>query len=132
DGEFDSRFDSRRDTFTWQNDLRLAEDHSLVLGLDYQRDEVNGTTAYAEDSRDNKGAFVQYLREYGRHDWQLSLRRDDNDQFGTHDTGNLAWGYALGEALRVTASYGTAFKAPTFNQLYFPGFGNPELQAEES
>jgi vitamin B12 transporter len=38
----------------------------------------------------------------------------------------------LGDELRLTASYGTAFKAPTFNQLYFPGFGNPQLDAEQS
>lgn len=132
DGDFDSRFDSRRDSLSWQNDLSLADGHTLSLGVDYQRDEVNGTVAYAVDNRDNKGAFVQYLGEYGRHDWQLSLRRDDNEQFGSHDTGNVTWGYALSEALRLTASYGTAFKAPTFNQLYYPGFGNPELQAEES
>lgn len=132
DGDFNSRFDSRRDSFTWQNDLSLADGHSLTLGADYQRDEVNGTVAYALESRDNQGAFVQYLGQHGQQDWQLSLRRDDNQQFGRHDTGNIAWGYALNEALRLTASYGTAFKAPTFNQLYYPGFGNPDLQAEES
>lgn len=132
DGAFYSRFDSRRDTFTWQNDVTLAEGHLLTLGADYQRDEVNGSTAYAEDSRDNHGAFAQYLGQVGRHDWQLSVRHDDDEQFGSHDTGNLGYGYALTDALRVTASYGTAFKAPTFNQLYYPGFGNPDLDAEKS
>jgi vitamin B12 transporter len=34
--------------------------------------------------------------------------------------------------MRLTASYGTAFKAPTFNELYFPGFGNPNLSPEQS
>ncbi|MEP6997917.1 MAG: TonB-dependent receptor, partial [Betaproteobacteria bacterium] len=29
-----------------------------------------------------------------------------------------------------SASYGTAFKAPTFNDLYYPGFSNPDLRAE--
>ncbi len=132
DGAFNSRFDSRRDSLSWQNDLTLADGHSLILGADYQRDEVNGTVAYALESRDNQGAFVQYLGQHGAQDWQLSLRHDDNEQFGRHDTGNIAWGYALSQALRLTASYGTAFKAPTFNQLYYPGFGNPDLQAEES
>ena len=33
---------------------------------------------------------------------------------------------------RVTAGYGTAFKAPTFNDLYFPGFSNPDLAPETS
>ncbi|WP_439888052.1 TonB-dependent vitamin B12 receptor [Pseudomonas sp. MBLB4123] len=132
DGAFYSRFDSRRDSVSWQNDLSLAPGHTLTLGADYQHDEVNGSTAYAEDSRDNKGAFAQYLGEAGRHDWQLALRRDDNQQFGQHDTGNLGYGYALSDALRATLSYGTAFKAPTFNELYFPGYGNPDLDAETS
>ncbi|MHA6638795.1 TonB-dependent vitamin B12 receptor [Stutzerimonas frequens] len=132
DGQFYSRFDSRRDTLSWQNDIELTAGHTLILGADRQRDEVNGTTVYAEDSRDNDGYFAQYLGEAGRHDWQLSLRRDDNEQFGQHDTGNIGYGYALTDWLRGTISYGTAFKAPTFNELYFPNYGNPELDAETS
>ncbi|MDA7088559.1 TonB-dependent vitamin B12 receptor [Pseudomonas sp. SA3-5] len=132
DGSFDSRFDSRRDSASWQNDLSLAPGHTLTLGADYLHDEVSGSTAYAEDSRDNTGGFVQYLGEAGQHDWQLSLRRDNNQQFGQHDTGNLGYGYALNDWLRATLSYGTAFKAPTFNELYFPSYGNPELEAETS
>jgi vitamin B12 transporter len=132
DGAFFSRFDSRRDSASWQNDLTLTPGHTLSLGADYQHDQVNGSTAYAEDSRDNSGAFVQYLGEVGRHDWQVSLRRDDNQQFGRHDTGNIGYGYALSDWLRATLSYGTAFKAPTFNELYYPGYGNPELDAETS
>ena len=131
DGAFKSRFDTRRDSLSWQNELSLAAGHTLQLGLDHQHDEVNGS-AYAEDSRDNDGYFAQYLGGMGRHDWQLALRRDDNQQFGEHETGSLAYGYALSEALRAHASYGSAFKAPTFNELYYPGYGNPELQAETS
>ncbi len=132
DGRFFSRFDSRRDSLIWQNELSLAPGHDLILGLDYQHDEVSGSTAYAEDSRDNQGYFAQYLGSQGRHDWQLALRRDHDQQFGRQHTGSLAYGFAWSEALRSTLSYGTAFKAPTFNQLYFPGFGNPDLQAETS
>lgn len=132
DGAFYSRFDSRRDSASWQNDLTLAVGHTLTLGADHQRDQVNGSTAYAEDSRDNSGAFVQYLGEVGRHNWQMALRGDDNQQFGQHATGNIGYGYALSDWLRATLNYGSAFKAPTFNQLYYPGFGNPDLDAETS
>ncbi|MEX6502603.1 TonB-dependent vitamin B12 receptor [Pseudomonas zhanjiangensis] len=132
DGGFDSRFDSRRDSASWQNDLSLAPGHTLTLGVDYLHDEVNSSKSYAEDSRDNKGGFVQYLGEAGKHDWQLSLRRDNNQQFGHHDTGNIGYGYALSDWLRATLSYGTAFKAPTFNELYYPNYGNPDLDAETS
>ncbi|BAN47552.1 TonB-dependent vitamin B12 receptor [Metapseudomonas resinovorans] len=131
-GLFYSRFDSQRDSASWLNDLTLAEGHVLTLGYDWQRDEVSSSTAFDRDSRLNRGWFAQYLGEYGRQDWQLSLRRDDNQQFGTHDTGSAAWGYALTDALRFSLSYGTAFKAPTFNELYFPDYGNPNLDAETS
>ncbi len=132
DGRFYSRFDTRRDSLSWQNDLTLAEGHVLTLGYDWQKDEISSSEAFSVDSRLNKGWFAQYLGQYGRQDWQLSLRRDDNQQFGVHDTGSAAWGYALSDALRFTVSYGTAFKAPTFNELYYPDYGNPDLDAETS
>ncbi|MBD2839184.1 TonB-dependent vitamin B12 receptor [Pseudomonas sp. JM0905a] len=131
-GLFSSQFDSQRNSASWLNDLTLAEGHVLTLGYDWQQDEVSGSTAFDKDSRLNKGWFAQYLGEHGRQDWQLSLRRDDNEQFGTHDTGNAAWGYALTDAVRFSLSYGTAFKAPSFNELYFPDYGNPNLDAETS
>jgi vitamin B12 transporter len=132
DGDFYSRFDSRRDSVSWQNDIELAVGHTLTLGVDHQHDEVQSTAEYDEDSRHNDGYFAQYLGQSGRHDWQLSLRRDDNEQFGQHDTGNAGYGYAFTDWLRGTISYGTAFKAPTFNELYSPDYGNPELDAETS
>ena len=132
DGAFSSRFESERDTLSWQNDLTLASDHLLTLGVDYQDDKVSGTTAYTVTTRDNVGLFGQYLGRFGMHDLQASLRGDDNEQFGSQTTGSLAWGYEFGGGLRLTASYGTAFKAPTFNELYFPEFGNPNLSPEES
>lgn len=132
DGAFKSRFDTERDTVSFQNDIAIATDHLLTVGADDQDDRVDGTTAYAVSSRNNTGLFTQYQGIFGAHDVQLSLRRDANEQFGNRNTGGTAWGYALNETLRLTASYGTAFKAPTFNELYFPGFGNPSLRPEES
>lgn len=131
-GAFKSRFDTERDTFSLQNDVSLTPGHLLTIGADYRDDRVGSTTAYAVTSRHDTGLFTQYQGTFGAHDVQLSLRRDDNQQFGKRDTGSAAWGYALSERLRLTASYGTAFKAPTFNQLYFPGFGSATLRPERS
>ncbi|QDX81752.1 TonB-dependent vitamin B12 receptor [Denitratisoma sp. DHT3] len=132
DALFKSRFNTRRDTVNWQNEIALAPGQQLVAGVDWQRDRLESTTRYAVGSRDNAGVFAQYLAEAGGHDWQLSARRDDSEQFGAKTTGALAWGHALTRDLRLTASHGTAFKAPTFNQLYYPGFGNPQLRPEEA
>ncbi|MDB5815704.1 MAG: Outer rane vitamin receptor BtuB [Rhodocyclales bacterium] len=132
DGTFVSRFMTRRDSGSWQNDVTLAKGHTLVMGLDYLRDKVVSTTAYNVRSRANRAVFSEYLADVGAFSFQLAGRHDDNEQFGSHNTGSAATGYAFSKALRLTASYGTAFKAPTFNELYFPGFGTPTLQPEKS
>lgn len=132
DGSFQSRFDTERDSLSWQNDVTLSDTQWLTLGLDYQDDRVEGTTTYAVSARDTTGVFALYQAAFGAHNAQLSVRRDDNAQFGNRTTGGLAWGYAVNDRLRLLASYGTAFKAPTFNELYFPAYGNADLRPEES
>ena len=132
DSSFMSRFNTQRNSATWQNDITVGNDRLLTLGLDRQNDSVDSTTAYVVNSRNNTGLFTQYQGAVGVYDMQVSLRRDDNEQFGNHTTGGLAFGAKLSNALRGTLSYGTAFKAPTFNELYFPGYGNANLRPEES
>lgn len=129
---FYSQFNTERDTTSWQNDLTLGAGQLLTLGLDYQEDRIVSDTAYALRSRDDTGAFAQYQGSFGAHNVQTSLRRDDNSQFGGKGTGNLAWGYAFTDGLRLFTAYGTAFKAPTFNELYYPGYGNAKLKPESS
>ena len=122
DGRFSSTFNTLRNVASWQNDVVLGKDQLLTVGADYQDDRVGSTTAYTRTERADTGVFLQHQGKFGDHDVLIGLRRDDNEQFGIHNTGNLAWGYALSPRLRARLSYGTAFKAPTFNQLYFPGF----------
>lgn len=126
-------FDTRRDTASAQADIGLSADHVLSLGADWQRDAVESDTAYAVTDRDNVAGFAQYQGRFGAHRVQASLRRDDNEQFGNATTGGLGWGMDLSQGLALRASYGTGFKAPTFNDLYFPfGSGNPDLDPERS
>ncbi len=131
DGTFASRFKTDRDTVSWQNDFRLSPRQLLTAGIDYQQDEVDSDSTYAVTSRDNTGVFTEYQATVSGHDLQLSARQDDNDQFGSFNTGGISWGHHLGDNLRLTASWGTAFKAPTFNDLYFPN-ANPALEPEQS
>ncbi len=125
-------FGSRRDSASAQADIALADAQLLTLGVDWLRDRVDSDTDFDENRRTNRAAFAQYQGRFGSHDLQLALRNDDNEQFGDETTGTAAWGLSFADAWRVTASYGTAFKAPTFNELYFPGFGNPALRPESS
>lgn len=128
---FASTFDTLRNQISWQNDILLNESR-LIIGLDYTDEEVESDSEFAVTSRDNTGIFASYNTSIGEHVFDVSLREDDNEQFGNKTTGGIAYGYDLGEQTRVTFGYGTAFKAPSFNDLYFPGFGNPDLVPETS
>ena len=125
-------FATQRDSASAQADITLAERQVLTVGIDWLRDRVDSDTAYDDTRRGNSAVFAQYQGGFGAHDVQLAVRRDDNDQFGGKTTGTAAWGVGFAEHWRITASYGTAFKAPTFNELYFPFFGNPNLRPEYS
>ena len=127
-----SVFDTRRDSATWQNDVAVGTAGQLVVGLDWLQDRVVSSTRFVADSRWNRAAFVQYQSAVGRHEFGVAARVDDNQQFGSNATGSVSWGLGLGDGLHVYASAGTAFKAPSFNELYFPGFGNPVLDPEKA
>lgn len=132
DGVFKSRFNSRRYTAVWKNDVSIDTGKNLIAGVDWQRDQIDSATIYTATSRNNTAAFAEYLSQFGVQDLQFSLREDHNQQFGAATTGGAAWGYRFTNHLRLSISYGTAFKAPTFNELYYPGFGNAKLQPERS
>jgi len=107
--------------------------HEFVVGAETMTDQVEASTNYVETSRDNDAFFGQALLNFGPSDLHFSARSDDNEAFGTHETWGAAYGYQFDPHHRLRLSSGTAFKAPTFNDLYYPfGFGNPDLEPEES
>ncbi len=93
DGDFYSKFDTRRDVLSWQNDIAIGEQHLATLGVDYQQDVVTSTTDYTVDSRDDTGVFGQYQGWFGPGSVKASLRYDDNEQFGSYTTGDFALGW---------------------------------------
>lgn len=68
----------------------------------------------------------------GRQQVQLNFRHDDYADVGDADTWLVAYGYALTKSLRATLQASTAFRAPSFNDLHFPFFGNPRLRPEKA
>ncbi len=131
-GVFVSNLDTRRDSFSLQQDFAVADGQLLTLGADRQNDRLDTSLAFAVTRRHVTGFYAQYQGTYAGHAVQAALRNDDNSQFGNHVTGNAAWGYTLAGGTRLGLAYGTAFSAPTFNQLYFPGFEQPDLEPEKS
>jgi len=132
DGVAQTRFDSDRDTLSFLNDLSFGDSYILTLGTDLHRDRIDSTTDFVENERTNAGAFAQLSAAVRQHDFLFAARRDDNEQFGGETTGSTAWGWSPLADVRLRASFGTAFKAPSLNQLFFPGFGNPALEPERS
>lgn len=129
---FFSDIQTRRHSAALQGDIRLNGAGVLTIGADYHSDDVSTLTAFAETERDNEGYFVQWQGDFAGISIVTSLRHDDNEAYGDDTNGSFSLAYPLSESVQLVASYGTAFKAPTFNQLYWPGYSNPNLLPEES
>ncbi|MGB5606314.1 MAG: TonB-dependent receptor [Gammaproteobacteria bacterium] len=130
-------FDSERRTFSLQGDYYRTDTDVFTLGFDSHDDLVDSSTGYNETSRYTNAVFAQYRGEIGKHTFLGRIRPLDDEQFGSHTTGNIAWGYPVSNHMQLTASYGTAYRAPTFNDLYFPSFmgfptSDPNLDPETS
>ncbi|MAB51855.1 MULTISPECIES: TonB-dependent receptor [Marinobacter] len=124
-----STFDTKTRSARWENQISIGR-HEYIVGGELLVDEVDSTTEYDESSRTNAAVFGQALLNFGPTDFQLSLRADDNEAFGREETGAVAMGVDLDRNHRARVSYSTSFRAPTFNDLYFPNFGNADLQPE--
>lgn len=132
-GAFASKFNSTRWNASWLNEVALSDDHKLVVGSDYRLDQVDSSTLYNETSRYDAGIFTElHSRLWDNHFFNASVRGDKNEAFGEQVTGNFGWRYNGDYGISPFAGFGNAFKAPTFNQLYFPGFGNASLKPEQS
>ncbi len=127
-----SLFRTTNQQLTWQNTLQLSNTGQLLLGAENLVQNVDSDVAYAVTQRTVNSLFAGYTGNYGSHQVQTNLRQDQNSQYDTANTGLLGYGYAFDAAWRATASYSTAFRAPTFNALYYPGSGNVNLKPEQA
>lgn len=124
--------DSRSIELSSQSDLALSESGVLTLGLAYE--ERDGGSAGSFDERvEVASAFVQHAWSWDdRVHVTAGARHDDHSQFGGETTYRLAASWSLASDTRLHGSFGTGFKAPTLNDLFFPFFSNPDLEPETS
>ena len=125
-------FNTYRDSVNWQNDLTLDARNSLILGGDWYEDRINSSTAFEENSRWNRAAFIQHRYQADSFSTELGLRHDDNQQFGGQNTWSGTFTLPLNPDNDLLLSYSEGFRAPTFNDLYYPDFSNPALKPETS
>ncbi len=115
----------------WENQFATPVGTALVLA-ERQTEKVSRPGApFDVSERDIDGLAFGLDGGTGAHTWQGSLRHDHNSQFGGLSTGAAGYAFALTPAWRLGASGGTSFVAPSFNQLYYPSFGNPKLEPEK-
>ncbi|MDC5804679.1 TonB-dependent receptor [Vibrio europaeus] len=127
---------TKRNSASWVNTYSGLENSTINLGVDYYQEKAlrGGTNSsdYSDNKKTNTGVFITGFTQLSDLTLEASLRNDRDSGFGNHTTWNLGAGYALTEAIELVGSYGTAFKAPTFNDLYYPTSGNPDLKPETS
>lgn len=141
-----NRENSRQTELSWQNDIDTPLGKGL-LGFERLEEALDASSTYVTTDRAVNSVLAGWRFAQGQHNMQLNARHDDSTQYGDRNTGSVAYGYRLTPAWRANVSYGTAFKAPTFSDLYFPlecydypDFpewsgcygGNPSLKPESS
>ncbi|ROV57685.1 TonB-dependent receptor [Vibrio ponticus] len=129
-----------RNNVSWVNTYTVLSNTVLNFGADYYEEKANrggtNTTDYEKTKKDNSAVFIASRIDFSPVSLELSTRYDDDSAFGGQTTWNAAFGFSITESIQAIASTGTAFKAPTINDLYWPESpwdkGNPNLKPEES
>ena len=111
---------------TW----RALQGHIVTAGYETTTQRLDSDTVYKKTERTLNASRLGYLINQGDHLLQINLRQDDYSDFGMATTGLFGYGYRLTPTVRVSANTSTGFMAPTFNDLYYPYGGNPNLRPE--
>lgn len=130
-----NNFDIESQTLSVVSKLDLEPSWGGVLTLGHSYEDREGRNVGSFDERRDVNSF--FLQK--QYSWNervfltAGLRHDDDSDFGNETTYRTTLAVLCNETgTRFHASYGTGFKAPSFNELFFPGFGNPDLDAETS
>lgn len=125
------RFYTDNRQLDWVN-LIDAAGGTLRLGASGLWQKLDTNQAYSRTDRRVASAYAGYTARFGAHDVQANLRHDQYSDFGGASTGLLGYGWRFASGWRASGSVSTAFRAPTFNELYGPYGGNPALAPERA
>jgi vitamin B12 transporter len=128
---YTAKYKTRQDQYNIDNDVTLGK-AVLSLGLERLEQRVASDTVYDIDQRDVNSVRVGYLLNVDRIHIQANVRNDDNSQFGNQTTYLAGASVDITPSLQMGASTSTGFKAPSFNDLYYPNYGHPNLKPEQS
>ena len=130
-------YGSKYDTENNQTDLNLkwkfTPHQNILIGTTYNDANYQTNTIINNDqSVASTGYYLQHQFKNELFDTQVGLRVEDNELFGSHTVGQGAIRYHFLPNASVYANIGSAFRAPTLNELYSQWGGNENLEPEES
>jgi vitamin B12 transporter len=99
---------------------KFTEYQNVLIGASINNADVESLSILGQKKDlDSTGYYLQHQYDNDGIHTQAGIRIEDNDQFGTHTVGQLAGRIQIAPLTSVYANVGTAFKAPTGNQLYY-------------
>jgi len=138
-------FDTERNEGDINLQWNFAKNQNLLVGASINNADIKSLAIKGEkQDLDSNGYYIQHqYNDQNGLSTQAGIRIEDNDQFGSKTVGQLAGRFPIGPLTSIYANIGTAFKAPTGNQLYYSSqfkdeygtyitVGNPDLKPEES
>ena len=131
-------FGTRRDSGEITAVIAITEGHSLITGIDSTNTELSTQpTVYDKDSAKNSGALLAYRFEHEDIAFETGARYDDNSAYGDFWSYNTAVELTFDNGDSLALGQSTAFRAPTFNDLYYPAslfgdYSNENLEVETS
>lgn len=131
-------FGTRRDSGEITAVIAITEGHSLITGIDSTNTELSTQpTVYDKDSANNNGALLAYRFEHEDIAIETGARYDDNSAYGDFWSYNTAVELTFDNGDSLALGQSTAFRAPTFNDLYYPAslygdYSNENLEVETS
>ena len=129
-GRATDSFRTTRDQAAAQLAWQTGRVGQLVLALEHGEDRARSSSYLGPVSRRNDAAVAELTGSAGVWSWQADVRRDDSSDFGGVTTGRLGGALAPAPGWRLRALAGSTFRAPSFNDLYFPDYGVAALQPE--
>ncbi|MFA5778872.1 MAG: TonB-dependent receptor [Elusimicrobiota bacterium] len=116
---------------------------NMVIGIDERTERferTDNTVSTINKKRNNYAGFIQRTFEINKLSLTPGIRYDYNSSYKDSTNPRVAGVYKLTEKIKLSANIGTAFRAPTFEDLYSPYIswgigdtqGNPDLKPEKS